>query len=65
MTIQKYRDFGLALLAALLETLTPTTVDVAIRVQQEMQKRIDEIVRLHHQAGCTGFVQRDAQVCFK
>lgn len=34
----------------LLETVTPTAVEVAIRVQDEMQKRIEEVDRLHRQA---------------
>jgi hypothetical protein len=34
----------------LLETVTPTTIEVAIRVQEEVQKRFDEVDRLHYQA---------------
>ena len=35
--------------ALLLETVTPTVLEVALRVQQEVQKRIDEVDRLLHQ----------------
>ena len=35
--------------ALLLETLTPTTLEVALQVQDELHKRIEEVDRLHHQ----------------
>ena len=33
----------------LLESVTPAAIEVAIRVQEKMQERIDEVDRLHHQ----------------